>query len=188
MSRLSALALDTLSPDLYNIMSAGEALMGFTPNDGLIMARSPQILHAFLGLVQSIYQPSSLDNDLKKLLGIMTSSASGCQYCQAHTEYGALKHGVTKQKIAAIWAYPSSSLFTDAEREALDLARNAALVPNAVTDEQFERLKKHFSEQQIVEIVAVISLFGFLNRWNATFNTEIESAPAKARDAIHNDA
>jgi len=180
MSRLSALSIDALPSDLKAIMTAGEDIMGFTPNDGLIMARSPLMLKAFLGLVQSIYQPSALDNDLKKLLGLMTSSASGCQYCQAHTQYGALKHGITEQKVAAIWEYQSSELFSPAEREALDVARNAALVPNAVTDEQFTRLKNHFSEVQIVEIVAVISLFGFLNRWNATFKTDIEAAPAMA--------
>lgn len=180
MSRLSALSISELPSDLNAIMSAGEDIMGFTPNDGLIMARTPEMLKAFLGLVQSIYQPSELDNDLKKLLGLMTSSASGCQYCQAHTQYGALKHGITEQKIAAIWEYQTSDLFSPGEREALDIARNAALVPNAVTDEQFERLKLHFSEVQIVEIVGVISLFGFLNRWNATFKTDIEAAPAMA--------
>lgn len=180
MSRLSALPIDSLPAELQSIMAQGENIMGFTPNDGLIMARSPQMLNAFLALVQSIYQPSELDNDLKKLLGLMTSSASGCQYCQAHTQYGALKHGITEQKIAAIWEYQSSDLFSPAEREALDVARNAALVPNAVTDEQFTRLKTYFSEVQIVEIVAVISLFGFLNRWNATFKTDIEAAPAMA--------
>ncbi|GAC11698.1 carboxymuconolactone decarboxylase family protein [Paraglaciecola chathamensis] len=180
MSRLSALSIDALPDDLKATMMAGENIMGFTPNDGLIMARAPEMLNAFLGLVQSIYQPSALDNDLKKLLGLMTSSASGCQYCQAHTQYGALKHGITEQKIAAIWEYQTSDLFSPAEREALDVARNAALVPNAVTDEQFERLKSHFSEVQIVEIVGVISLFGFLNRWNATFKTDIEAAPAMA--------
>jgi len=187
MSRLSALPEDTLSPELHDLMSAGKDIMGFTPNDGLIMARTPNILQAFLGLVQSIYQPGALDNDLKKLLGIMTSSASGCQYCIAHTEFGALKHGVSEEKIASIWEYPTSPLFSDAEREALDVARNAALVPNAVTDEQFERLANYFSEQQIVEIVAVISLFGFLNRWNATFKTDLESAPALATKKIHQD-
>jgi|TARA_R110000744_G_scaffold31715_1_gene74442 uncharacterized peroxidase-related enzyme len=180
MSRLSALSISEVPSDINAIMSAGEDIMGFTPNDGLIMARNPEMLKAFLGLVQSIYQPSALDNDLKKLLGLMTSSASGCHYCQAHTQYGALKHGITEQKIAAIWEYQTSDLFSPAEREALDIARNAALVPNAVTDEQFERLKSHFSEVQIVEIVGVISLFGFLNRWNATFKTDIEAAPAMA--------
>lgn len=185
MSRVSPLSIDQLPADLRETMEAGEAIMGFTPNDGLIMARHPAMLNAFLGLVKSLYQPSELDIELKKLLALMTSSASGCQYCQAHTAFGALNNGVSQQKVEAIWEYQSNNLFSEAEKEALDVARNAALVPNAVTDEQFQRLKTHFSDEQIVEIVGVISLFGFLNRWNATFQTDIEALPAQAAGQLN---
>ena len=53
----------------------------------------------------------------------------------------------------------------------------AGSTPNAVTSEHFKELKKYFSENQIVELVAVISLFGFLNRWNSTFATQLEEEP-----------
>jgi hypothetical protein len=52
-------------------------------------------------------------------------------------------------------------------------------VPNAVTDEMFLELKKHWSEDEIVEIVGVIAMFGFLNRWNDTFATPLEEHPAE---------
>jgi alkylhydroperoxidase family enzyme len=68
----------------------------------------------------------------------------------------------------------SHPLFSDAERVALDVAREAALVPNGVTDELFDRLRLFFDETQVVELVSVISLFGFLNRWNATLGTKVE--------------
>jgi len=50
-------------------------------------------------------------------------------------------------------------------------------VPNGVTDEMFAGLRKHWSETQIVEIIAVISTFGFLNRWNDTIGTPLEEEP-----------
>jgi hypothetical protein len=50
-------------------------------------------------------------------------------------------------------------------------------VPNAVTDAMFTELRKHWTEEQIVEIVGVISLFGFLNRWNDTMGTPLEDEP-----------
>ena len=53
------------------------------------------------------------------------------------------------------------------------------MVPNATGPEHFEQLKKHFTDRQIVEIVAVISLFGFLNRWNDTMATTLESQPGE---------
>ena len=51
------------------------------------------------------------------------------------------------------------------------------MVPNAVETEHMSELSKHFSDKQVVEVVAVISLFGFLNRWNDTMATTLESAP-----------
>jgi hypothetical protein len=56
----------------------------------------------------------------------------------------------------------------------------AAQVPNAVSDADFAELKKHYTDAQIVDIVAVISLFGFLNRFNDTMATELEAPPIEA--------
>ena len=57
------------------------------------------------------------------------------------------------------------------------MARDAAQNPNAVTDADFDDLKRHFTEAQIIQIVATISLFGYLNRWNDTMATTLESEP-----------
>ena len=184
MSRLEPLSLAELPKDLQAIMLAGEDIMGFTPNDGLIMARKPEMLNSILSLVQALYKPGALPTEIKKLAALMTSSASGCQYCEAHTTYGALNHGVDPQKIEYIWEYQSHAIFTDAERIALDVARSAALVPNAVSDESFEQLKSHYNDEQIVELVGIISLFGFLNRWNSTLKTDIEATPKQAISAL----
>jgi hypothetical protein len=76
-------------------------------------------------------------------------------------------------------------LFSDADRAALRLAHHAALVPNAVTDEDFEELRGHFDDGEIVELMTMIALFGFLNRWNDTLATDLEATPlALASDVI----
>lgn len=67
--------------------------------------------------------------------------------------------------------------FSDAERVAFDLAIAAASQPNDVTDALFERAKQHWTEGQIVEIVALVSYFGFLNRFNDTTTTLVEAKP-----------
>ena len=77
----------------------------------------------------------------------------------------------------AIWDYETSDLYTPAERAAITVARGSAQAPNAVTDADFEELKKHWDEDQCVEIVGVIALYGFLNRFNDTMATELESHP-----------
>ena len=103
--------------------------------------------------------------------------AAGCMYCRAHTATSALRHGVSNDKLAAIHDYPRSPLFTEAERAALDFALAAASVPNAVTDDLFSRVREHWSEGQVVEILGVIGLFGFFNRWNDSLATTLEAEP-----------
>lgn len=180
MTRVTPLALAELSPQLQQIMAAGEEIMGFTPNDGLVMAHKPKLLQAMLAMVEAVYEPGAVTSELKKLVALMTSSASGCQYCRAHNRYSAWRSGVAPEKIDAIWEYASHPLFSAAERAVLDVARDAAQVPSAVTDEQFVTLRQYFNDTQIVEIVGVIALFGFLNRWNATLATELEEEPKSA--------
>jgi alkylhydroperoxidase family enzyme len=83
-------------------------------------------------------------------------------------------YAASDEKIRAVWDYETSALFTPAERAALRLAYHAALVPNEATPADFDELKRHFDEGQIVEIVATIALFGYLNRWNDTMATTLE--------------
>ena len=85
--------------------------------------------------------------------------------------------GVEDKKLAAVWDYQTSPLFSDAERAALDLAVAGAAIPNAATDEMFVMLREYWTEEQLVEIVGVIAVFGFLNRWNDTLATPLEDEP-----------
>ncbi|MPZ41620.1 MAG: carboxymuconolactone decarboxylase family protein [Rhizobiales bacterium] len=152
--------------------------MGFVPNSQLIMQRKPKLLKAFAALSAAVNDPEGkVPNNFKRLIGHVASRSAGCQYCMAHTAEGAHKQGIDDQKLDAVWNYQTSPLFTPAERAALDVAVAAGNVPNAVTDEMFLELKKHWTEEQIVEIVAVIAIFGFLNRWNDTMATPLEAEP-----------
>ncbi|MEM6834906.1 MAG: carboxymuconolactone decarboxylase family protein [Sphingomonadales bacterium] len=184
MARIAAVRPNTLSEDTQAILKAGEAFMGFMPNDALVMAHLPGMLPAFLKLVEAIYGSGTLDPGFKRLIGMIASSAAGCSYCEAHTAFAAHRTEVDEDKIAAIWDYETSPLFDDAERCALRVAQRAALVPNAVEDHHFEALADHFTEAQQTEIVAVIALFGFLNRWNSTLQTELEALPAALREKL----
>lgn len=95
----------------------------------------------------------------------------------AHTAGASLRLGVDEKKLEAVWEYRTSPLYTEAERVALDFAIAGASQPNAVTDELFGKMKQHWSETQIVEIVGVIALFGWLNRFNDTMATPLEEEP-----------
>lgn len=178
MARIEPLSPDQLSEPLQAELASAEALMGFAPNDLLIMARWPALLDAAKPLVTLLYGPGEIDPTLKRLVATVVSGAAGCRYCQAHTAHGAVKMlGTEPARIREVWSFRSSPLFTDAERAALELAQAAGQQPNAATDQHFVELRKHFTERGILEIVGLIALFGFLNRWNDTLATPLEAAP-----------
>ena len=124
--------------------------------------RRPEETFAQLGA--AINGPSStIDPRLRNIVSQMASRAAGCGYCMAHTAHTAERVGIAAEKENALWEFERSPLFSEAERAELRVAQCAAQVPNAVTDADFAELKKHYTDCQIVDIVAVISLFGFLN-------------------------
>jgi uncharacterized peroxidase-related enzyme len=174
--------LAPLAPDaaLAKEFAAYERSLGFVPNSVLIMQRRPKLVQALAQLAAAVWDPeSTVDRGFKRLLAHFASRAAGCQYCMAHAAGGALRAGVSEAKLAALWEYRTSPLYTEAERLALDFALAAAAVPNDVTDELFAAMRKHWSDDQMVEIVGVISLFGFLNRWNDTMATPLEAEPVE---------
>ncbi len=166
-------------PELKEQFAVYEKALGFIPNSVLIMQRKPKIVRAFAQLTTALWgdPEAEVDRGFKRLIAHVASRAAGCRYCMAHTAGGAMRFGIDEAKLAAVWEYRSSPLYSEAERVALDFALAAASVPNDVTDEMFAELRKHWSDAQIVEILAVIAAFGFLNRWNDSLATPLEAEP-----------
>ncbi len=131
----------------------------------------PELRQAVNALVNLVYTERGIDGRLKHELFTMASVASGCRHCQSHGAFHLNLIGVETERIQAIWQYETSELFSDGERAAFDLVRAAAQSPNASTPEHFAELRKHYSDSQIVEILAVNCLAGWLNRWNDTVAT-----------------
>ncbi len=166
------------TPELKGHFDFFLGTLGFTPNSVLTMQRRPKLVQAFAQLNAAVMDPSGeVELGFKRLIGHVASKASGCIYCQAHTLLGAQNFNVSADKLADVWVYSSSPHYSEAERVALDFALAAAAQPNAVTDELFAQLKQHWSEEQIVEILGVVAMFGFLNRWNDSMATPLEGLP-----------
>ena len=154
-----------------------ESFMGYLPNAHLTMSERPELLKAFSGLAGAVFQSDGLDAGTKQLIALASSLSAGCKYCQAHTSHGAERAGIEEKKIADILNYSGSEEFSDSEKAVLDLAFAAGKVPNNSNQEHFDNLSKYYSKKEIVDIVSVISLFGFLNRWNDTLGTALEEVP-----------
>lgn len=164
-------------PELEELFQRYDDTLSFVPNSLYTMARRPEIFRAFSELITQIWRTGTLPMSLKPLVGIVSSVAAGCRYCQAHEAVDASMRGVEDEKIAEIWDFERSPLYSDGERAALRFARDASLVPNEVTPSHFDELHRNWDDGQIVEILAVVGLFGFLNRWNDTMATDLEEIP-----------
>lgn len=169
---------EDIPEDLKALMAGVESRMGFVPASLSMMAHLPDVLRAFAGLGAAVMAPSRrVPPPLKQMIAYVASLASGCRYCQAHTAHQAHSLGVDAEKIAELWQFETSPLFSSAERAALRLAMLAAQTPNAAEDEDAAAVQASFGPEGLAEITAVIAFFGFLNRWNDTLATPLEDAP-----------
>ena len=134
--------------------------------------RWPELTGVFQDLVELVMvSPNNLSRQLRSELFTMASIAGGCQHCQAHGAYTLHLMGVDPSRIRDIWTFEQSSAFTEPEKAAMRLARDGASVPNMVEPSHFADLRTHYSDRQIVEMLAVISLAGWFNRWNNSIAT-----------------
>ena len=163
--------------DIADMLAISKKMMGFKSVDTLIMAHQPEMLKSSAAWIQTILRGGNVDPGLKRMIGYICSTSYGCTYCSAHTTYTAIFYNVDEEKMKEAWTYETSALFSDQEKAALNLALRSSQQPNQSTDEDFDRLRKYFSEEEIVEIVFTISMYAFLNRFNSTMQTELEEAP-----------
>ncbi len=158
MARIEKADRTTLPEEFKERFDVIEQSNGYIPNSYLLLAHRPPILKALMDLSKAVIRDEgTLDRGFRFLIAYISSRTAGCQFCQAHNISSASRWGITDEKLNAIWDYETSPLFTDAERAAFDYARGASVVPNAVTDEIFARVKKYYSTPQIVEMTAVIA-------------------------------
>ena len=150
--------------------------LGFCPNSVLTMQWRPAISKAFINLNKAVMtNEGTVTSSLKRMIAWVSSNATGCRYCQAHAIRAAERYGAGQEQLDNIWEYKTHPAFSDAERVALDFSLAASQIPNKVDVEIKKRLYQYWNEGEIVEMLGVISLFGYLNRWNDSMGTSIEN-------------
>lgn len=163
-------------PELQKLIAFYNETLGFCPNSVMTMHHRPLIATSFIEMNKAVMENKGrVTSALKRLIGYISSYTAGCNYCQAHTIRAAERYGAAEIQLENIWEYKTHASFSEAERVALDFAFAASVIPNAVNDEIADALRKHWDEGEIVEILGVVALFGFLNRWNDSMGTQMET-------------
>jgi uncharacterized peroxidase-related enzyme len=173
------------SPEVAELAMFFNETLGFCPNSVLTMSHRPAIATAFIRLNMAVMENHGrVSSALKRLVAYVSSQATGCRYCQAHTIRAAQRYNASEDQLAHIWEYKTHPAFSLAERAALDLSIAASSVPNAVDTELQQRVKEFWDDGEIVEIMGVVALFGYLNRWNDSMATTLEEGAIASAESL----
>jgi AhpD family alkylhydroperoxidase len=131
---------------------------------------SPAAYHAMLGLETFVRKQSKLEPALLELVKMRASQINGCAYCIDMHSKDARAEGETEQRLYALSAWEETPFFTDRERAALALTEAVTLVSeDHVPDAVYEKARKSFTEEELVNLtLAIITINGW-NRLAITF-------------------
>lgn len=171
------------NPEVKELAEFFNETLGFCPNSVLTMQIRPDIASSFINLNKAVMtNKGEVSSALKRMIAWVSSNATGCRYCQAHSIRAAERYQANQEQLDNIWEYRTHPSFNEAERAALDFALAASQIPNAVDENLQKRLHENWSDGEIVEILGVISLFGYLNRWNDSMGTSLEDGAVESAE------
>jgi AhpD family alkylhydroperoxidase len=157
-----------LGPRMMKKLTGREPQTGSGMEPIAIWAYQPKMMMAMGKFNQAVRKGKSVDERLKNLIELKGAQMIGCEYCVDLGSQICRNSGFSDDELLALPRYPESDLFTDREKLALDYTVAVMRTPVEVTDELFARLKEHFSDEQLVEITALLTLVN-LDRFNAAF-------------------
>ncbi|HHE76448.1 MAG TPA: hypothetical protein ENL27_00445 [Candidatus Parcubacteria bacterium] len=166
MAIISSLGKDEISEPAREIYEEFEKDGKKVPEWVRVMAHRPEILKEFFELFKSIMGEGKIDKKLKWTIAYTVSETLKCPFCVDVTSKMLKKMGATDEEIEQTKKMGNLS---EREKDVLELVKEVTLKAHICTPELFEKMKKEFSEPEIVEIVSIIGLFNYINRFNNTF-------------------
>ncbi len=149
---------------------------------------APQAFRAIVGVDQALAD-STLGHPLVALIFLRVSQINGCGYCVDIHARDLLEGGEDVQRINSLTTWREVSFFTDRERAALNWAESLThLVRTQAPDADFEALKEHFTDKEIVDITLAAGLMNLWNRIGVGFRLPVERKPMPAGGAGHDKA
>jgi uncharacterized peroxidase-related enzyme len=169
MARISLIAPESASPEVREIYDT--VLRGKPGNVQKALAHRPEMLKNFLTFYASVGR--SLDRKLYELVYLRISFINGCRYCTQHHVASSKRAGLTGDDYWALKA-GNYSRYSEKERTALTYVEKLTRAPNEITDADFDELKKHFPEPEIVDLHMLAGLANLTNRITDPLGLELE--------------
>jgi AhpD family alkylhydroperoxidase len=133
-----------------------------------IWAHQPKMMSGMGKFQQAVRKGNAVDERLKYLVELKGAQMIGCEFCVDLGSQICRHSGFTDEELLALPRYRHSDLFTEREKLALDYTAAVMRTPVEVSDELFARMREHFSDEQLVEITALLTVVN-LDRFNAAF-------------------
>jgi uncharacterized peroxidase-related enzyme len=183
MARISRLGRRDVSDAVGEIYDRFARQRGNVPNMFRTVAHRPEILQTMIAHMEAVLNTGTLPTSLKELVIVRTSQMNACEYCLASHSLLAKKLGYSEEQIAALPRFESSASFSRREKAALRLAERLTRNERPLDDAELADLRTHFSEGEIVELMAASGLFNYFNRFNNLLAMEPTQAGAGVEPA-----
>jgi alkylhydroperoxidase family enzyme len=118
-----------------------------------------------------------LDHHLRWLAIQASAGEIGCSWCTDYGYYEGIQEGVDVAKVRDVPRWRESAVYDERERAVLEYAESATGTPVRISDELVETLHRHFSEAEIVELVAWVALENLRSRFNAGLGLRSQGFP-----------
>jgi uncharacterized peroxidase-related enzyme len=181
MSRISRLKRNEVPPNAVAIYDRYLRDRGNVPNMFRTMAHRPQIFETIIQHMEAVLNTGTLPKALKELVIVRTSQLNRTPYCLTSHTTIARKLGWSEAQIKTLPDAAGSTEFTEREKVAIHLAEVMTLDAHRYSEADFARLRRFFSEGEVVELMAAIGLFNYFNRFNDLLEME-PTQPAGAEE------
>ena len=175
MARIGYIQPENASPEVKKIYD--EKLRGKPLNLQKALAHRPELLKAFVDFYRSVGK--SLDKRLYELVYIRVSMVNGCFYCTQDHIDSSKRAGLTLEDWRALEKPAEAPGFSLAEKAALAYAERLTQTPTHEVEPEVTVARKHFNDEQMVDLTALIALANLTNRLNDGLGIEFEGAPEK---------
>ncbi len=180
MPKISRLDRQEVTPETGEIYDRYLLTRGNVPNMFRTVAHRPEIFQTMIAHFEAILTTGTLTTKLKELVIIRTSQLNHCHYCLASHRRIGMKLGWSQEQLDNLEEYAARTDFSASEKIALQLAEQMTRNEGALSDEEMTRLREHYSEGEIIELMAAIGLFNYFNRFNNLLDMEPTNTGAAA--------
>ena len=173
MARVRNIEIDEVPADVRPVYQRFADEYGPFLNQVRVFAHRPAAVKHLMGLLLDFADEGCLPKRYLEIVLVVVSKLNECTYCVAHHAPRLIDQGLAPETAAGILE-PDCPGLDPIDRLVRDFAVQVTTQPGRMRDAIFDDLKKHFTEEQIVELTLRTALCGFFNRFNDALRIGME--------------